>query len=113
MSLDQLFKTMHSDFEDFTSEADKLISNHKQTEIEQIKKVFYRITHEHIVGVEMDKIAITSKDFNTLQEAKDYKEDIGILSNPWIRSCKEWEIHLRISKKSAKIFKVTEIKEEI
>lgn len=33
MSLDQLFKTMHSDFKDFTAEADKLISNHKQKNI--------------------------------------------------------------------------------
>ena len=33
MSLDQLFKTMHSDFKDFTAEADKLISNHKQKKI--------------------------------------------------------------------------------
>ena len=119
MSLDQLFKTMHSDFEDFTEEADKFISKQKekvykkQIEMEQTKKVFYRITHEHLVGLECDKIALTSKNFDTLEEAEDYKEHIGIDSNPWIRSCEHWETHYDISKKSAKIYKVTEIKEEI
>ena len=37
MSLDQLFKTMHSDFEDFTAESDKFISNKKQEKVKEVK----------------------------------------------------------------------------
>ncbi len=72
-----------------------------------LKKVIYRVSISS-----NDSPRGWGRNVRTLKEAKKIKDNIGVVSNPWIKTSQAYKDYL-MEVGDCKITKITEIKEEI